>query len=137
MKILIVGKTGSGKTTLAEKLVEKFGNDKAEYLTGASAQEIVDLVNASTKEYQIIDFKGASSTDRELIAADKLIFLDTVESTEEFDQLTVETTSHYMTVKDADHWAQHIISVIEFEANEKIRREKMKRGEPILHKDMK
>ena len=136
MKFLITGKTGSGKTTLAQKLVETLGADKAEYITGTTAQEIVGLAAASTKQHQVIDFKGASAADRELIAADKLIFLDTVQVDEPFDELTVETTAHYMSVKDADHWASHIVGVVEFQAKEKIRREKMERGEPLLPEDM-
>ena len=113
-KILIIGKSQAGKTTLANALVTKWG-EEAEYVTGQTASEVATAANAATKKYVIIDFAGTTQAERDMIGADKLIWLDTVQDNSTFEN--PEVHNHHMAVKDAEMWSNHIMDIQHVEEN--------------------
>lgn len=97
MKILIMGLPGSGKTTLAEKLVQHLSANKKSvtWINADSvrslyndwdfshegrirqARRLANLANVSDDDYTIVDFVAPLSESRNIFDADYIIWMDT------------------------------------------------------------
>lgn len=96
-KILIMGLPGSGKTTLAEKLVQYLSSNKKSvtWINADSvrslyndwdfshegrirqARRLANLANVSDDDYTIVDFVAPLSESRNIFDADYTIWMDT------------------------------------------------------------
>ena len=133
MKILIMGLPGSGKTTLASKLVpllnakwlnndevRKAANDWdfSEEARTRQAKRMADLAEKHKKEghYVVADFICPTPKARELFNADYVVWVDTIDKGR-FDDTNAmfvkpEKFDFHVTTQDAEAWATQIAKKI-------------------------
>ena len=133
MKILIMGLPGSGKTTLASKLVpllnakwlnndevRKAANDwdfSAEART-RQAKRMADLAEKHKQEghYVVADFICPTPKARELFNADYVVWVDTIDKGrfDDTNAMVVKSKKFdfHVTTKDAEAWAVQIAEKI-------------------------
>ena len=133
MKILIMGLPGSGKTTLASKLVpllnakwlnndevRKAANDWdfSEEARTRQAKRMADLADKHKREghYVVADFICPTPKARELFNADYVVWVDTIDKGR-FDDTNAmfvkpEKFDFHVTTQDAEAWATQIAKKI-------------------------
>ena len=132
-KILIMGLPGSGKTTLASKLVplinakwinadevRKSNNDWDFSDKGRlrQAQRMADLAEKYKQEgyYVVVDFICPTPSTRKIFNADYVIWLDTIKKSrfEDTNKIFInpKKCNFIVTTLDADNWAMKIASEI-------------------------
>ena len=130
MKILIMGLPGSGKTTLASKLVpllnakwlnndevRKAANDWdfSEEARTRQAKRMADLAEKHKQEghYVVADFICPTPKARELFNADYVVWVDTIDKGrfEDTNKMFVKPKNFNLrvTTKNAEIWAQKIV----------------------------
>ena len=128
-KILIMGLPGSGKTTLASKLVpilkaKWINNDEVRKKSNdwdfseegriRQAKRMSELAERHKQEgkYVVADFICPTPKARELFNADYLVWVDTIKEGrfDDTNKMFVEPKKFdfRVTTKDADHWADKI-----------------------------
>lgn len=132
-KILVMGLPGSGKTTLAAAIVAQLGtsvlwinadelrkqhNDWDFSETGRirQSQRMAALANASNADYVVCDFVAALPIQREIFAADYVIWVDTITESrfEDTNQAFISPEVHdfRVTTQDAETWGNVITASI-------------------------
>lgn len=130
-RILVMGLPGSGKTTLAKKLVEKLSdhfqvayfnadevrqkyNDWDFSLDGRRRQatRMAELADSASADISVCDFVAPTPEMRELFNPEKIIWLDTITSSryENTNSIFVppEKYDYRLTEQNADLWADKI-----------------------------
>lgn len=132
MRVLIMGLPGSGKTTLAEKLVESYeaegkdvlwlNADKIRTIFNdwdfseegrlRQAMRMRSLCNGSEDEIKIVDFVAPLPEMRDIFAADFTIWVNTVPRSRFEDTNSMFVNPMFADVevitKDADRWVEII-----------------------------
>ena len=133
MKILIMGLPGSGKTTLASKLVpllsaKRLNNDEvrkkaddwdfSEEGRSRQAKRMADLAEKYKKEgnYVVADFVCPTPKARELFCADFIIWVDTIKKGrfEDTNKMFVKPEKYdfHVTSQNAELWSLQIVDQI-------------------------
>lgn len=135
-KILIMGLPGAGKTTLAEELEQQltangetvrwYNADRVRELFAdwdfseegrlRQASRMNRLAALSTEDYIILDFVAPLEQMREIVAADFVIWVDTINAGryEDTNRIFVPPVTHdvRVTEQNAKYWATQIINRI-------------------------
>jgi adenylylsulfate kinase len=132
MKILIMGLSGAGKTTLARKLIEKLPNST--YYNGDTIRSLYNdwdfsdegrlrqgirmksLADESKSKYVICDFIAPTAKIRNLFNADFTVFVDTClfckyQNTNQIFQPPI-TYNVRVSTQDAEFWSNHIRDIL-------------------------
>jgi len=132
MKILIMGLSGAGKTTVACKLLNKLPNstwingdairstyndwDFSESGRIRQCQRIKLLAENSNSTYVICDFIAPTTNIRNIFNADFTVFIDTCVLCKYHDTNQIfEPPIIYdvrVNTQDADYWADHISNIL-------------------------
>lgn len=135
-KILIMGLPGSGKTTLAEELEQQLINqgetvrwynadrvrelfadwDFTEVGRLRQANRMSKLAELSAEDYVILDFVAPLEQMREIVGADFVVWVDTINAGryEDTNRMFVPPTTHdvRVTEQNAKYWAAQIVNQI-------------------------
>ena len=128
MKILIMGLSGAGKTTLAQKLylalpdstwinadaVRQMHNDWDFSPEGRKRQaaRIADMAFDSDAPYVIADFIAALPEQREMFGADVTIWLDTVQSCQYEDTNSMFEPPTSWTMRITEHHKGNVLAAL-------------------------